>query len=65
MPISVNDIAAHLDHASIFSCPRRITLSNHQRPGLGSYSYLLKMQKRDVASIGMTRASAMPTNVSR
>jgi hypothetical protein len=33
--------------------------------GLGSYSYLLKMQKHDVASIGMTRASAMPTNVSR
>jgi hypothetical protein len=61
MPISADDITAHLDHVSIFMSPT----NNSSKPGLGSYGYLLMMQKRDVASIGIARSLAAATNASR
>jgi len=64
IPISVDNATAHLDHASIFMSPT----NNNSKPstaGLGSYSYLLMMQRWDAVSIAIARVLAVATNVSR
>jgi hypothetical protein len=64
IPINVDDVAVHLDHASIFMSPTNNPFKS-TTAGFGSYRYLLRMQKWDAASIGIARTLAVTTKVSR